>query len=169
MGVTIFGKVLRLNRGGVTAHYIYNISEMSSQAAMMKSLNTSSPGWPTRSRTLQSDREASALLAQYGSLEEIPSEEFRTYSAANIKTLAAKVKRVREDNKWSISKCKKEFGTAWAKIEQGEKVTLNAEQVRKLTRAFDISGYLIFDDYYHRALTWKRIVRLPYGDGQPTI
>ena len=68
-----------------------------------------------------------------------------------------------------ITKCKKEFGTAWAKIEQGEKVTLNAEQVRKLTRAFDISGYLIFDDYYHRALTWKRIVRLPYGDGQPTI
>jgi 5'-3' exonuclease len=115
------------------------------------------------------EKKASALLAQYGSLEEIPSEEFRTYSAANIKTLAAKVKRVREDNKWSISKCKKEFGTAWAKIEQGEKVTLNAEQVRKLTRAFDISGYLIFDDYYHRALTWKRIVRLPYGDGQPTI
>ena len=115
------------------------------------------------------EKKASALLAQYGSLEEIPSEEFRTYSAANIKTLSAKVKRVREDNKWSISKCKKEFGTAWAKIEQGEKVTLNAEQVRKLTRAFDISGYLIFDDYYHRALTWKRIVRLPYGDGQPTI
>ena len=54
-------------------------------------------------------------------------------------------------------------------IEKGQKVSLNAEQVRKLTNAFDISGYLIFDDYYHRALMWKRLVRLPFGDGQPTI
>tara|TARA_B100000214_G_scaffold313063_1_gene245535 strand:+ start:48 stop:1073 length:1026 start_codon:yes stop_codon:yes gene_type:complete len=115
------------------------------------------------------EKKATVLLEQYGSLENIPSEEFRTYSAGNIKTLAAKVKRVREDNKWSISKCKKEFGSAWEKIENGQKVTLNAEQVRKLTKAFDISGYLIFDDYYHRALIWKRLVRLPFGDGQPTI
>jgi len=114
-------------------------------------------------------KKAASLLNQYETLEKIPSEEFRTYSAANIKTLAAKVKRVREDNNWSISKCKKEFGSAWDKIERGEKVSLNAEQVRKLTQAFDISGYLIFEDYYHRALTWKRLVRLPFGDGQPTI
>ena len=115
------------------------------------------------------EKKAAALLAQYETLEKIPSEEFRTYSASNIKTLAAKLKRVREDNKWSISKCKKEFGSAWEKIENGQKVVLSAEQVRKLTKAFDVSGYLIFDDYYHRALTWKRLVRLPFGDGQPTI
>ena len=115
------------------------------------------------------EKKAGSLMDQYDTLENIPSDEFRTYSAANIKTLAAKVKRVREDNKWSISKCKKEFGSAWEKIEQGTKVTLNAEQVRKLTKAFDISGYLIFEDYYHRALIWKRLVRLPFGDGQPTI
>ena len=115
------------------------------------------------------EKKAASLLAQYETLEKIPSEEFRTYSAANIKTLAAKLKRVREDNKWSKSKCKKDFGSAWEKIENGQKVSLNAEQVRKLTQAFDISGYLIFDDYYHRALTWKRLVRLPFGDGQPTI
>ena len=115
------------------------------------------------------EKKAASLLGQYTALENIPSEEFRTYSAGNIKTLAAKVKRVREDNKWSISKCKKEFGSAWEKIEKGQKVSLNAEQVRKLTNAFDISGYLIFDDYYHRALMWKRLVRLPFGDGQPTI
>ena len=114
-------------------------------------------------------KKAASLLNQYETLEKIPSEEFRNYSAANIKTLAAKVKRVREDNNWSISKCKKDFGSAWDKIERGEKVSLNAEQVRKLTQAFDISGYLIFEDYYHRALTWKRLVRLPFGDGQPTI
>jgi hypothetical protein len=83
--------------------------------------------------------------------------------------LAAKLKRVREDNEWSMSKCKKEFGTAWEKIENAQKVSLNTEQVRKLTNAFDISGYLTFDDYYHRALIWKRLVRLPFGDGQPTI
>ncbi len=115
------------------------------------------------------EKKAASLLAQYETLEKIPSEEFRTYSAANIKTLSAKLKRVREDNKWSKSKCKKDFGSAWEKIENGQKVSLNAEQVRKLTQAFDISGYLIFDDYYHRALTWKRLVRLPFGDGQPTI
>ena len=115
------------------------------------------------------EKKAASLLAQYETLEKIPSEEFRTYSAANIKTLSAKLKRVREDNKWSKSKCKKDFGSAWEKIENGQKVSLTAEQVRKLTQAFDISGYLIFDDYYHRALTWKRLVRLPFGDGQPTI
>ena len=54
-------------------------------------------------------------------------------------------------------------------IENEQEVSLNAEQVRKLTKAFDISGYLTFDDYYHRALIWKRLVRLPFGDGQPTI
>ena len=115
------------------------------------------------------EKKAASLLEQYMTLDKIPSEEFRTYSAANIKTLAAKVKQVREDNKWSMSKCKKEFGSAWEKIENGQKAVLNAEQVRKLTKAFDISGYLIFDDYYHRALTWRRIIRLPFGDGQPTI
>jgi len=115
------------------------------------------------------EKKAASLLEEYDSLENIPADEFRTYSASNIKTLAAKVKRVREDNKWSISKCKKEFGSAWEKIENAQKVSLNAEQVRKLTKAFDISGYLTFDDYYHRALIWKRLVRLPFGDGQPTI
>jgi len=115
------------------------------------------------------EKKAASLLSQYETLEKIPSEEFRTYSAANIKTLSAKVKRVREDNKWSKSKCKKDFGSAWEKIENGQKVSLNAEQVRKLTQAFDVSGYLIFEDYYHRALMWKRLVRLPFGDGQPTI
>jgi len=115
------------------------------------------------------EKKATALLDQYGSIDNIPLDEFRTYSAANIKTLAAKVKRVREDNGWSISKCKKEFGSAWDKIENAQKVSLNAEQVRKLTVAFDISGYLTFEDYYHRALTWRRLVRLPFGDGQPTL
>ncbi len=65
------------------------------------------------------EKKAASLLEQYTTLENIPSEEFRTYSAGNIKTLAAKVKRVREDNKWSISKCKKEFGSAWEKIDEG--------------------------------------------------
>ena len=115
------------------------------------------------------EKKAALLLNQYESLENIPSEEFRNYSAANVKTLAAKLKMVREENGWSISKCKKDFGSAWEKIETGTKVSLNAEQVRKLTSAFDISGFLIFEDYYHRALTWRRLVRLPFGDGQPTL
>ena len=114
-------------------------------------------------------KKAATLLIKHGSLENIPSEEFRTYSANNTKTLSAKLKKVRDENKWSISKCKKEFGSAWASIEDEREVSLNAEQVRKLTKAFDISGYLTFDDYYHRALMWKRLVRLPFGDGQPTI
>ena len=115
------------------------------------------------------EKKAATLLIKHGSLENIPSEEFRTYSANDTKTLSAKLKKVRNENKWSISKCKKEFGSAWASIEDEQEVSLNAEQVRKLTKAFDISGYLTFDDYYHRALIWKRLVRLPFGDGQPTI
>jgi len=115
------------------------------------------------------EKKAATLLKQYGSIENIPSDEFRTYSPSNVKSLAAKLKRLRDENKWSISKCKKEFGSAWEKIENAQKVSLNAEQVRKLTNAFDVSGYLTFDDYYHRALIWKRLVRLPFGDGQPTI
>ncbi|MCP4120581.1 MAG: hypothetical protein GY751_02375 [Bacteroidetes bacterium] len=115
------------------------------------------------------EKKAATLLKQYGSLENIPSDEFRTYAPSNVKSLAAKLKRLRDENNWSISKCKKEFGSAWEKIENAQKVSLNAEQVRKLTKAFDVSGYLTFDDYYHRALIWKRLVRLPFGDGQPTI
>jgi len=115
------------------------------------------------------EKKAATLLNEYGCIENIPSDEFRTYAPSNVKSLAAKLKRLRDENKWSMSKCKKEFGTAWEKIENAQKVSLNAEQVRKLTKAFDVSGYLTFDDYYHRALIWKRLVRLPFGDGQPTI
>ena len=115
------------------------------------------------------EKKAAKLLKQYETLDAIPSDEFRAYSAANVKALAIKVKKIREENQWSMSKCKKDFGSAWEKIENSQKVLLNAEQVRKLTGAFDISGYLIFEDYYHRALMWKRLVRLPFGDGQPTL
>jgi 5'-3' exonuclease len=106
------------------------------------------------------------LLQKHDKLEEIPLDEFRVYYAKSPVELANKTRQIREENGWSISKCKKEYGSAWVSLENGDDVKMNSEQVRKLTQAFDISGYLIFDDYYNKALMWKRLVRLPFGDGQ---
>lgn len=109
------------------------------------------------------------LLQNFEKIESIPLDEFRVYYAKSPVELANKTRKVREENNWSISKCKKEYGSAWVSLENGDDVKMNSEQVRKLTQAFDISGYLIFDDYYNKALMWKRLVRLPFGDGQPEL
>ena len=112
---------------------------------------------------------ATTLLNQYGDLEHIPLDEFRVFYPKSPVELASKLVSIREENGWSVSKCKKDFGTAWEKLEAGQDIRMNSEQVRKLTQAFDISGYLVFDDYYNRALIWKRLVRLPFGDGQRAL
>jgi len=109
---------------------------------------------------------ATSLLNQHSELESIPLDEFRVFYAKSKIELANKLRSLRSEKEWSMSKCKKDFGSIWDKLEDGEEVRMNSEQIRKLTQAFDISGYLVFDDYYNRALIWKRLVRLPFGDGQ---
>ncbi len=132
--------------------------------ALVGDASDSIPGVPNLGKA-----KTTKLLTSFDKLEDIPLDEFRIYYAKSPVELASKTRSIREENGWSISKCKKEYGSAWVSLENGDDVKMNSEQVRKLTQAFDISGYLIFDDYYNKALKWKRLVRLPFGDGQPEL
>lgn len=143
---------------GVTVH------QYADWKALVGDASDSIPGVPNLGKA-----KTTKLLTSYEKLEDIPLDEFRIYYAKSPVELASKTRSVREENAWSISKCKKEYGSAWVSLENGDDVKMNSEQVRKLTQAFDISGYLIFDDYYNKALKWKRLVRLPFGDGQPEL
>ena len=143
---------------GVTVH------QYADWKSLVGDASDSIPGVPGLGKS-----KTTKLLGIHEKMENIPLDEFRVYYAKSPVELAAKTRSVREENGWSISKCKKEYGSAWVSLENGDSVKMNSEQVRKLTQAFDISGFLIFDDYYNKALIWKRLVRLPFGDGQPEL
>ena len=107
-------------------------------------------------------KKAATLLTQYGSIEEIPQDYFRHYRASSSIELAERLSSFRQEKGWSLSRCKREFGAAWSKLEDGLEVIIDHKQVRKLTEAVDISGLLSFDDYYNKALLWRRLVTLPF-------